>query len=1080
MLSMFMVGAAFATLPLPVYPECGNDMETLHEDCPSDLHEGEWHLLSGIPSYSDESIRESERELGAGLWADQAFQMQTGRYDVVIAVLDSGIEWQNNDLRNKVLINQGELPQPQHADGSPVEDWDLDGNGLFNVSDYAEDPRVDITAGRDAADSVLDPSDLIYTFSDGVDDDGNGYEDDIAGWDFFGDDNDPWNDYDDGFGTHGTGVMREAAAEGDNGGDIGACPNCAILPVRTGDTFVTDGSRAALGVDFAVESGASVVAMAMGALSHPTAGTWAYNNAYESGVLVVAAAGDENSYHHNLPAMMGDALYVHSVRYDGANKEDAYSYMTFLNCNNYGPRIDFSAGTSACATGAVAIISGTAGLLYSHALDLGVDLDAGDVKQILRASVDDIYYTDEELDVHDTYPASKGWDPFYGYGRVNAKKALDVLDSGQIPPSARFVAPEWFLNIDPATVSSLDVVIEAEGDWELSWGQGWEPTEWTSFASGSGDSTVPFDASKVPVAPVPVADANEGTIERIERVHEPAITLLLTTTAGGLEGEARRTLFVYEDPDLKPGYPITLGASGESSPILVDLDGDSILEVLLGTANGEVRGFDGEGVELPGFPLQTDPDPRAGAEGMYEGFLSTVAAGDLDGDGSIEIVAAGLLGGIYAWSSDGERLAGFPVHAVGREPEEFDSTHTYDNGFAAAPTLVDVDNDGDLEILVPGMDSRVYILHHDGVAYDGYPLEVCHPENCGGNAGARIIASTTVGDVDGDGSLDFIVGGNETISGGNFSVTHAINIDSGLPLPGWPRRASGLVAEAALLPLIGTGHPATVAVVDLDGDGALEIIDPVMIGQADVLDAEGEVYLDLGYAQDSFGENAGTSEPGFAALTVNPSVGDIDGDGTPDVFIGGAGTFALVGLALSQNVDFQHVLGGWSGATGESLNGFPRGVEDFQFLVAPAIADIDGDDRPEVIYGSAGFMVNAWNVDGETPDGWPKFTGQWILGSPAIGDIDGDGYVDVLVSTREGYLYAWTTKGRADQDIQWASMHHDARNTSNYHTPLPAQLGPLDVCEGQGCCCRAREEKNVGLRAGLFLLPLLFGWRLRR
>ena len=233
---MFMVGAALATLPLPVYPECGNDMETLHEDCPSDLHEGEWHLLSGIPSYSDESIRESERELGAGLWADQAFQMQTGRYDVVIAVLDSGIEWQNNDLRNKVLINQGELPQPQHADGSPVEDWDLDGNGLFNVSDYAEDPRVDITAGRDAADSVLDPSDLIYTFSDGVDDDGNGYEDDIAGWDFFGDDNDPWNDYDDGFGTHGTGVMREAAAEGDNGGDIGACPNCAILPVDGGWT----------------------------------------------------------------------------------------------------------------------------------------------------------------------------------------------------------------------------------------------------------------------------------------------------------------------------------------------------------------------------------------------------------------------------------------------------------------------------------------------------------------------------------------------------------------------------------------------------------------------------------------------------------------------------------------------------------------------------------------------------------------------------------------------------------------------------------------------------------------------------
>ena len=1077
----FWIAAAFATLPLPTYPDCGTDVATLEDDCPRDLDEGEWQLISGIPSYSADTIRESEKALGSGLWADQAFQTQTGRFDVTIAVLDSGIEWQSKDLVNKVFINVGELPQPQFADGTPIDDWDLDDNGLFNVADYAEDPRVDITAGRDKADGMLDASDLIYTFSDGVDDDGNGYTDDIAGWDFFGDDNDAWNDYDEGFGHHGTGVMREAAAEGDNGGAIGACPNCSILPVRTGDTFITDGSRAALGVDYAVEIGASVVAMAMGAMSHPEAGTWAYDNAYENGVLVVAAAGDENSYHHNLPAMVGDALYVHSVRYDGADKDGANSYMTFLNCNNYGPRTDFSAGTSACATGAVAIISGTAGLLYSHALDLGISVDAGQMKQVLRVSVHDIHFTEDELDENPTYPASPGWDPFYGYGRVNARLALDVLESGDIPPVARITSPEWFLNVDPASRGTLDIDLEAEGDWTLAWGQGWEPTEWTEFASGSGDGAATLDVSRIPVAPIPPPAAKEGTIERIERVHAPAITLLLTTTRDGLEGEARRTVFVYEDPDLKPGFPIALDGSGESSPILVDLDGDSVLEVVIATANGEVHAYDGAGAMMPNFPLLTDPDPRSGAEGMLEGFLATAAAADLDGDGDVEIVAAGLLGGLYAWNaSTGERLAGFPVQNLGREPEEFDETHTYDNGFAGAPTLVDVDADGDLEILVAGMDSRVYVVHHDGVAFDGYPMELCHPENCAGAGGARIISSPAVGDLDGDGDLDAILGGNETISGGNFSVTHAFDLNSGEALPGWPRRASGLVAEAALLPLIGTGHPASVAIVDLDGDGDLEILDPVMIGQADVLDHEGEIHLDLRYSEDSFGENHGTSEPGFAALTVNPSVGDVDGDGTPDVFVGGAGTFALVSLALSSNVDFQHVLGGWSGASGEFLNGFPRGVEDFQFLVAPAIADVDGDDRPEVIYGSAGYMVNAWDADGETPEGWPKFTGQWILGSPAIGDIDGDGYLDVLVSTREGYLYAWTTEGRADQEVQWASMHHDAANTSNYHTPLPAQLGPLDVCEGQGCCCRARQEGKAGLRAGLFLLPLLLGWRLRR
>ena len=1078
---MFWIAAAFATMPMPTFPECGDDPVTAHEDCPSDLHEGEWHLISWIPSYSEESIRPAEVPLGSGLWADQAFQLQTGRFDVMVAVLDSGIEWQHPDLVNKVFINQGELPQPQHADGSPVEGWDLDDNGVFNVADYAEDPRVDITAGRDKADGMLDASDLIYTFSDGVDDDGNGYTDDIAGWDFFGDDNDAWNDYDDGFGTHGTGVMREAVAEGDNGGDIGACPNCALLPIRTGDTFVTDGSRAAMGVDFAVESGASVIAMAMGALSHPDQGTRAYYEAYDRGVVVVAAAGDENSYHHNLPAMVGDNLYVHSVRYDGSGKEGAYSYMTFLNCNNYGPRIDFSAGTSACATGAVAITAGTAGLIKSHGRDLGIELNAGQIKQILRASVHDIALTPEELDVHDTYPASPGWDPFYGYGRVNARRALDLVHAGTIPPVARFVTPEWFVNVDPATVGTVEVELEVEGSWELSWGQGWEPTEWTAFASGEGDSTVHFDPSTVPVAPMPRAPTNEGTLERVERVHAPAITLLLRAEKGGLEGEARRTLFVYEDPTLLPGFPITLEGSGESSPVLADLDGDSILEVLIGTANGDVLAFNGQGELMPGFPVGTGQDPREGApEGLGEAFIATVAAGDLDGDGSVEVVAASLNGGIFAWSATGELLSGFPVRSLGREPEELDDSHTYDQGFAGAPTLEDIDQDGDLEIIVAGMDSRIYVLHHDGSALSGYPMELCHPENCDGLAGARIITSATIGDMDGDGDLDMVLGGNETISGGNFSVTHAFDALTGTPLTGWPRRASGLVAEAALLPLIGTGHPASVALVDLDGDGDLEVIDNVMIGQGDVLDWQGEVFLDLGYSADRFGEEAGTSEPGFASLTNNPSVGDLDGDDVPDVFMGGAGTFALVGLALSQNVDFQHVLGGWSGATGESLVGWPRGVEDFHFLVAPAIADVSGDGLAEAIHGSAGYILNAWDAEGNSPEGWPKFTGQWILGSPAVGDIDGDGYLDVLVSTREGYLYAWTTEGRADQDVQWASIHHDARNTGNYHTPLPAQLGPLDVCEGSGCCCRARQEQKAGLRAGLFLLPLLLGWRLRR
>ena len=110
----------------------------------------------------------------------------------------------------------------------------------MTVDDYAQDPRVKITAGQDVADGMLEPSDLIYTFSDGKDADGNGYIDDIAGWDFLWNDNDPFDDAENQGYSHGTIQIRRAVAEGGDGGSIGTCPNCSALMLRVGDSFISE------------------------------------------------------------------------------------------------------------------------------------------------------------------------------------------------------------------------------------------------------------------------------------------------------------------------------------------------------------------------------------------------------------------------------------------------------------------------------------------------------------------------------------------------------------------------------------------------------------------------------------------------------------------------------------------------------------------------------------------------------------------------------------------------------------------------------------------------------------------------
>lgn len=158
-----------------------------------------------------------------------------GSADVVIAIIDTGVDYNHIDLRNNIWVNSAEIP----------------GNG--------------------------------------IDDDGNGYVDDVYGWDCVGDNNDPMDD--NGHGTHVAGI---AAAENNKTGTVGVAYNCKIMCLKAGNSSgYFNNSDIAEAIQYAYMNGASVINMSFGGSSISIAVEDALMDAYNQCVLV-AAAGNES------------------------------------------------------------------------------------------------------------------------------------------------------------------------------------------------------------------------------------------------------------------------------------------------------------------------------------------------------------------------------------------------------------------------------------------------------------------------------------------------------------------------------------------------------------------------------------------------------------------------------------------------------------------------------------------------------------------------------------------------------------------------------------------------------------------
>ncbi len=328
-----------------------------------------------------------------------------GAHVVVLAITDTGVNWKHPDLVDNIWQNLGE---------------DANGNGY--------------TIFRNGSVWVYDPGDL-----NGIDNDSNGYVDDLIGWDFMlnaeGDQHyDPWESS-----GHGTRVTGIAGARTDN--TLGTCSiswnTVSIMPI----SCTHPGAPSAIyrgynAIVYAAENNADIINCSWGGTAFSQANQDAVDYAYGLGSIIIAAAGNSNNAIPLYPAGYRNVVAVAALQNSG-QKSAISNFGAYIDVGAPNSQVNTTNSTAAYSThtsGATSYASPIAAGLAALVKSYNPTWTQEQVINQLIATCDPVDHV------------NPGRENMLGGGRLNAYRALTEIDPAipqnlklslirQLPPS---------------------------------------------------------------------------------------------------------------------------------------------------------------------------------------------------------------------------------------------------------------------------------------------------------------------------------------------------------------------------------------------------------------------------------------------------------------------------------------------------------------------------------------------------------------------------------------------------------------------------------------------------------------------